>query len=215
MDGQPIPVPLLLAEVLRLQRWAGGEHVSADRIFGLMHGFESVIEQETESFGISEETQRKVEDLLEDVDFDRQSTMGMAIKDRLRSDGIKETDAGKVMQLCRLQSRFGPAIDKIIEGQGSVFASLGRRRLPEQDWFGALHYMELVDCTEGARNKMYAVFAPAVPRVGEILTPQQGSNMRVVGVDHLVINQGEQEGLSQHCLVPHVLLEAIEDGEAE
>lgn len=213
MDDSPIPIPVILAELLRIQRWAGGDSVSAGRIFGLMHGIESVIRQENESFGISEETQRKVEDLLEDVDHDRQSTDGMAIKDRLRRDDVDETDAGTVMELCRLQSRFGPAIDKLINGRGSVFSYLDRSRLPEQDWFGALHYMELIDCTEGARNKMYAVFAPTVPRVGEIVTPQKGSPMQVVGVDHVVIDQSRQQGLSQHYLVPHVLLKAIDDDE--
>ena len=70
-----------------------------------------------------------------------------------------------------------------------------------------------MDCTEGARNKMYAVFAPTVPRVGEIVTPQNGSAMRVVGVDHVVTAQGREQSLSQYYLVTHVLLEAIDDEE--
>ena len=78
-----------------------------------MHGIESVIRQENESFGISEEkTYCKVEDLLENVDNDKQSTDGMAIKDRLRRDGVDETDAATIMELCRLESRFGPALEK-------------------------------------------------------------------------------------------------------
>ncbi|MCL4202048.1 MAG: hypothetical protein KJ000_06120 [Pirellulaceae bacterium] len=214
MDESQIPLPVILAELLRIQRWAGGDSVSAERIFGLMHGIESVIGQENESFGISEETQRKVEDLLEDVDNDKQSTDGMAIKDRLRRDGVDETDAARIMELCRLQSRFGTAIDKVVNGKGSTFSYLDRSRSPEQDWFGSLHYMELVDCTDGARNKMYAVFAPTVPRVGEIVSPQKGSTMKVVGVDHVVIDQGRQQGLSRHYLVPHVLLEATDDDES-
>ena len=64
----------ILAEILRLQRWAGGESVSADRVFGLMHGFETVIREESEGFGITEETQDKVEDLLEDVESGKQSS---------------------------------------------------------------------------------------------------------------------------------------------
>ncbi|MBN2293316.1 MAG: hypothetical protein JXM70_12875 [Pirellulales bacterium] len=214
MDESQIPLLVILAELLRIQRWAGGDSVSAGRIFGLMHGIESVMRQENESFGISEETQRKIEDLLEDVDNDKQSTDGMAIKDRLRRDGVDETDAATIMELCRLQSRFGPAIDKVVNGKGSTFSHLDRSRSPEQDWFGSLHYMELIDCTEGARHKMYAVFAPTVPRVGEIVSPQKGSTMQVVGVDHVVIDQGRQQGLSQHYLVPHVLLEAIDDDES-
>jgi len=211
MHASEIPVPVILAELLRIQRWAGGDSVSADRILGLMHGIESVIRQENESFGISEETQRKIEDLLKDVDDGKQSTDGMAVKDRLRCDNIKETDAATIMKLCLLQGRFGSAIDKIVNGKGSTFSHLQLSRSPGQDWLGSLHYMELIDCTDGARNKMHAVYAPSVPRVGEIVSPQKGSTMRVVGVDHVVGDQGRQEGLSQHCLVPHVLLEAIDD----
>jgi len=204
----------ILAETLRLQRWAGGESVSADRIFGLMHGFESVIRQEAEGFGISEDTQEKVEDLLEDVEAGRQSTDGRSIKDRLHREKIDEIDAEKVMLLCRLQSRFTESIEKIAEGKGCVFPRLRRPRHPEQDWFGAIHYMELVDCSEGVRKKMHAVFAPVVPRVGEFVTPQSGSQMRVVAVEHVAITQGDSEGVSQPCLVPHVMLEPVDkDGQ--
>lgn len=201
----------ILAEILRLQRWAGGESVSADRIFGLMHGFESIIREESEGFGITQETQEKVEDLLEDVEADKQSTDGSAIKDRLHRNDIDEIDAENVMLLCRLQSRFIEGIEKISQGRGCVFPRLYGPRLPEQDWFGALHYMELVDCTEGVHKKMHAVFAPAVPRVGEFVTPENGSQMRVVAIDHVVITQGESEGMSQPTLVPHILLETIDD----
>lgn len=115
------------------------------------------------------------------------------------------------MELCLLESRYGEAIGSIVAGEGSVFKRLGRIRLPEQDWFGALHYMELIDCTEGGRNKMHAVFAPGVPRTGEILTPQRGSTMEVIGIDHLVVSQSNREGLSAHTLIPHVLLQAIDN----
>ncbi len=201
----------MLAEILRIQRWAGGDSVPADRIFGLMHGFESVFREETESFGISEATQEKVEDLPEEVEAGTQSSSGTSIKERLRRDGIKESDAKRVMELCLLQSRFNEGIKKIAKGKGSIFRSLNQPRLPEQDWFGALHYMELIDCSEGVHKKMHGVFAPAVPRVGELVTPQQGSTMEVVGVEHVAIAQGDQEGIMQHCLIPHILLEAVDD----
>ncbi len=206
MDESQVPLRIILAELLRIQRWAGGEGVSAGRIFGLMHGIESVIRQENESFGIDEETQRKVENLLEDVDHDKQSSDGTAIKDRFQRDGVDEADAATIMELCRLQGRFGPAIDKIVKGKGSTFSRLDQLRSPEQDWFGSLHYMELIDCTEDVHKEMHAVYAPAVPRVGEIVTPQKGAPMRVIGVDHVVTDQGRQQGLSQQLLVPHVFL---------
>jgi hypothetical protein len=215
MDKSRVPTCVILAEILRIQRWAGGDRVCAARIFGLMHGIESVVRQENDSFGISEEKQRKIEDLLEDIDSGRQSTDGMAINDRLRRDGVDTNEAATIMELCRLEGRFDGAIDSLIRGKGSAFRRLERSGLPEQDWFGALHYMELIDCTKGARKQMYAVFAPTVPRVGEIVTPQRGSTMQVVGVDHVVTDQATQLGLSQHCLVPHVLLEAIEEDEVQ
>nr|WP_123784771.1 hypothetical protein [Pirellula staleyi] len=204
---------IILAEVLRLQRWAGGEHVPADRIFGLMNGFESVVDQESESFGISRDTQDKVENLLEDVEYGTQSTDGMAIKDRLRRDHVAESDAGRVMQLCRLQSRFVDSVNAIANGVGSVFAYITRRRQPEQNWFGSLHYIELVDCTEGVRKKLHAVFAPAIPRVGEYVTPENGPAMRVVGVDHVVASQGDDESVVHNILIPHVLLEMDDNDE--
>lgn len=201
----------ILAEILRLQRWAGGESVTADRIFGLMHGFESVIGREAGGFGISEETQRKVEDLLEDVENGQQPADGLSIKDRLHREKIDDISAENVMLLCRLQSRFIEGIEEIAQGQGCVFPRLHRPRQPEQDWFGALHYIELVDCTEGVHQKLHAVFAPAVPRVGEFVTPQNGSRMRVIAVEHVAITQGHSEGVSQPSLVPHVLLEVIDE----
>lgn len=213
MDDAEFHYARTLAEILRVQRWAGGDSVPADRIFGLMHGFESVLRQERESFGIAEETQEKVEGLLEDIEAGNQSTDGHAIKGRLRRDEIDELDASRVIQLCRLQCRFTDAIEKIIQGKGRVFPSLRKSRLPEQNWFGALHYMELVDSTEGVHKKMYAVFAPAIPRVGEIVTPQGGSQMEVVAVDHVAITQGDSEDQGQPYLVPHIILKAFNDDE--
>lgn len=201
----------ILAEVLRLQRWAGGESVSAARIFGLMNGFETELQRECEAFEISEETQTKVEDMLEDVDKGTQPTDGMSIKERLRQDGVDETDCRRVMTLCRLQSRHIGGISKIVNGKGSPFLGLDSPRLPEQDWFGALHYVELVDCTDDTRKKMHAVLCPTVPRVGEVVTPQQGSRMRVVAVEYDVISQGDREGVSQRYLVPYVLLKPADD----
>jgi len=200
----------VLAEILRLQRWAGGESIPADRIYGLMHGFESMMRLESEGFGISEEQQEKVEDLLDDVEGGRQSTDGPALKDRLRRDGIDEIVAGRVMRLCLLQSRFLEGIEQIVQGSGSVFQQLRHDRPPELDWYGALHYMELVDTTEEAHRKLHAVFAPTVPRVGEFVTPENGSAMCVVGVDYVMVTQGELPRAKQRYLVPHVLLKAVE-----
>jgi hypothetical protein len=98
-----------------------------------------------ECFGISGEIQEKVEDMLEDVEAGKQSTDGPSIKDRLRRENIDESDAQCVMILCQLQSRWLEGIEQVANGKGCVFHSLNRLRLPEQDWFGALHYMELVD----------------------------------------------------------------------
>ena len=90
MHNQNFHFVRLLAEVLRIQKWAAGEAISASRIFGLMHGIESVCRQESESFGISEAVQDKVEDILEEIETGTQKTDGMSIKDRLRADGIDE-----------------------------------------------------------------------------------------------------------------------------
>lgn len=203
----------VLAELLRLHRWAGGETVSAARVFGLMHGFETVIRKEYESFGISEKMQRLVEDMLEDVDHGRQAVDGLAIKNRLQTDGVDEVVAEAVLKLCRLQGRFGDVIDQLVEAPGSVFSSMQNDREPEQNWAGALHYMELVDCTGEGNKKLHGVFAPVVPRIGEMVTPQGGSAMRVVDVEHMVVNQGDRQGIRGHFqMIPFVYLEeATED----
>jgi len=200
----------LLAEVLRLQRWAGGEAVPAARLFGLMHGIESVLDQEDQP-GISRDTQERVERILQAVDSSEQSTDGLAIKARLHQDGIDETDASIVMRLCLLQSRWTDAIDRLIAAKGSIFARLRVERSSETDWFGALHYMELVDVTDGLPQKMHSVFAPSVPRVGEIVEPEKGSRMKVVGVEHVVGRQEDALCRSPVFLVPHVLLKPTQE----
>ncbi|MCA9050049.1 MAG: hypothetical protein KDA89_15035, partial [Planctomycetaceae bacterium] len=134
-----------------------------------------------------------------------------SIKDRLLSDDVTETDAATIMELCRLENRFGPAIDKLSIDAASVFPGLSRPRLPEQDWYGAIHFIELVDCTEDARKQLHGVFAPTVPRLGEIVKPQNGSPMRVVGVEYEICPQDKDKGLSHNYLIPTVLLQAIEN----
>lgn len=204
------PLSIILAEVLRLQRWAGGESVSADRIFGLLHGFESTLDQEAGSFGISRELQDKVEDIIEDVEHGRQSADGMAIKQRLLRDDIDETDAGHVIKLCILQGRFREGTEKLTSAS-SHFHYLTSLDAPELQWLGSLHYLELVDCTEETQTKLHGCFAPTIPRIGEVLTPENGSPMRVVDVEWVVISQGNDAGLRQNVLVPHVYLECESD----
>jgi hypothetical protein len=100
----------ILAEVLRLQRWAAGNGtLSAARIFGLVRGFESVVDEE-QSDGISRETQEKIEDLLQDVDDGKQAVDGQAIKSRLRTIGVSDSVANDVMKLCCLQGRFADTV---------------------------------------------------------------------------------------------------------
>jgi hypothetical protein len=203
----------VLAELLRIQRWAGGEAVSAARIFGLQHGVESVLRQDEESFGIDNDTQDKVEQMLEDVEAHKQSADGIAIADRLRREGVSETHASRVMSLCRLQSRFLDGIRLVASGTGSNYRWLLQPENVTTGWRGAVHYMELVDTSEGVRKTHHAVWAPAVPRVGEYVTPQGGPRMKVVAVEHVVITEAMSEGCEQHCLVPQIVLQADEDSE--
>lgn len=211
MEDGAILIAKLLAEVLRLQRWAGGDSIPASRILGLLYGFETELRNECKSFGISEETQDKVEDLLEAVESGEQSPKSESIKSRLKAAQIKESDAVCVMELCWSQGRLTEGIEAIATAPRSRFRKLAKPRHSEQNWFGALHYMELVDCSAGKRAKPYAVFAPSVPCIGEVVTPQLGTSMKVVGVEHVVISQGDQEGITQRYLVPHILLESIDE----
>lgn len=208
-----IPVPKLLAEILRIQRWAGGESVRSARIYGLMHGFESVLKEETEYFGISREVQDKVEDILQDVEDGSQAADGLSIKQRLLEDDIDEIVAGRVVQLCRLQSRFPEATDKLTSSR-SHFSHLRISQFPEQEWLGALHWMELVDCTEGAYKKLHGCISPTVPRVGEVITPESGSAMRVVDVEYKLGRHGLDESATHNVLTPYVYLECEESDDA-
>jgi hypothetical protein len=202
----------LLAEVLRLQRWAGGDAVPADRVFGLMNGFESVINEENESPGVTEEQQEEVENMLEEIESGEQPADGMAIKERLHRDGIDELKAILVMKMCMLQSRFPDALKKLASS-GSGFEHVSRFRTPEANWFGALHHLELIDTTDGAYREMHAVFSPCIPRAGEIIEPERGSRMRVANVTYVIGSQGESPGITQPILIPHVHLEALGNDE--
>lgn len=203
----------LLAEILRIQRWIGGESVSAERVFGLLHGFECTLRQEEESFGISDELCSKVEDVLEDVESGEQATDGPSIKHRLHTNGIDELDAFCVMRFCWLGGRFTDGIKQIANGQGSVFSTASQPNLPETDWIGTPQYMELIDCTEGQRNKMHAVFAASLPRVGETITPENGSAMVVIGIDHVIDSRSDVQDVRYSRLIPHVLLEPADQSE--
>ena len=210
VDNQSLLSGQLLAEILRLQRWAGGDAVAADRVFGLMHGFESVLE-ENRTAGISKATQDKVEDLLAEVDGGTQAVDGIAIKDWLRRAGVGESDAELVMQLCRLQGRFTDAIERITAAPDSTFGTLANWRSNESGWRGALHYVELIDSTDGARRKLHAAFSPCIPRVGDIVEPERGSRMEVVAVEHVAASEPHSHGGSGVFLTPCVLLRAIEE----
>jgi hypothetical protein len=138
MNGLATSEAKILAEILQLHRWAGGSAVSLETIYGLANGVESII-AEIRPKTISTKTQEAVEDVLQDVESGKQSSDGMAIKDRLQSDQINEHDASVIMRLCILQSRFGDGVEKIAKGQGSPFPSLLRSPSPVTDWAGALH----------------------------------------------------------------------------
>lgn len=196
----------IMAEVLRVQRWAGGDSVNASRIFGLQHGFETTMNAEVTD-GISEEIQAKVEDVLSDVDAGQQSTEGLSIKARLRKEEVDESVAHLVMKQCVLEGRFQSEVKKVTQFRPD--------RLPEQNWYGALHYMELVDTTHGDRAKLHAVFAPTVPRIGEFVVPEGGSTMEVVGVEYVAATLGKDEGRPYSYLIPYVLLKIANNEESE
>jgi hypothetical protein len=213
-DGLSLESGKLLAEILRLQRWAGGTAIDSARLFGLLHGFETALRLEKEAAGISEAEQNEVEDLLTDVGSGKQSVDSLSIKDRLHGAGVDESKAIDVMQLCLLQSRFSEEIAKIADGAAGHFRLLNRKdTAPESQWFGALHCVELVDCSAGERAKLHAVCSPCVPRVGELIRPEGGKLMKVVNVEHLVVTTEDSQGCSQRLLVPHVFLESIETNE--
>jgi hypothetical protein len=222
MDRQALLLGRALAEVLRLQRWAGGECADglSARLFGLLHGFETILneeigEEETgRELGISNKVQTQVEEVLDELDG-RDGDAGdftFTFKDRMHKLKIEETDADKVMQLCLLQDRFPEVIKKI---RREAEKSLGGERSIESQWFGSLHYLELIDVTEGVEKKMYAVMSPCVPRIGETMEPEAGSLMKVVHVRYCVSRQMDSQGCAEAILVPYVLLEPVQQDDED
>ncbi len=205
-----------LSDILHLHRWMGGEQVGLATIFGLANGVESVI-KESLPHGISDKTQEKIEDVLQDVLNGTQSPDSLAIKDRLRRDGIDDGDAITIMQLCVLQSRFTPEIKRIAES-GSAFSSVFGDRTKTADWDGAKIYMELVvDLDLGEqKSKMISTFAPCLPRIGETIDlsdlfgKKAGSMwMEVVGIEysaHRMDDPLDKQPMTK--LIPYVILES-------
>jgi hypothetical protein len=208
----------ILGEILQLQRWAGGNAIAADRIHGLLNGFETAINEELDHFsrnGISEAQQNHVEDMLQAIDQGTASVDPQAIKTWLRTAGLDETIAAEVFQRCLLQSRFTDVINKIADHRGSQFDHLAHRSpFSVGQWLGSLHYIELVDSSGETDKKMHGVFAPCVPRIGEILTPEGGQCMQVVEVEH-VVTTINTDGVAQTILVPHVYLEPVDQADED
>jgi hypothetical protein len=200
----------LLSEVLLLHRWAGGEQVSLARIHGLANNVESVLKAEERDHLITEEVQEKVEDILEDVEAGQQDTSGMAIKDRLREEDIDEMDAKTIMRQCILESRFNEGVEAIASGEGSVFSTLLDKRTRNVDWFGALHYLEIID--ESGHTKQLSVFSPCVPRIGEVIETHKGTPMIVTDVSYYVQNVEDplDGGHPQRILVPTIMARPLE-----
>ena len=215
MGGDKNGTGSVLAELLRLQRWAGGDlAVPASRIYGLANGFESALEDERER-GISRETERAVAAMLEEVEAEKQPADGSAIQERLRNDGVNEADAARVMTLYSLQERYTDGIARIASAAGSAFSGLTPAEPQTHGWAGALHYIELVEQKEGERDHWHAVMAPSVPQVGELVRPERGTPMEVIAVEHQITTRGAEGERSQPVLVPFVILKSLGDGEDE
>lgn len=61
---------------------------------------------------------------------------------------------------------------------------------------------------------MFAVRSPCVPRIGEIVEPEKGEQMEVVGVSHVMMPNDDpldDRKRQLRTLVPHVLLKPIDD----
>ena len=203
-----------LSDILHLHRWAGGDQVDLATIFGLANGIESVIRETLpEENGISSETQDKIEDILVDVDKGKESTDSLFLKQRFHREGISDTDAITIMQLCILQGRFTGVIKKISEA-GGAYSTVFMGKTKSSEWDGAKIYMELVLETGKDRLEIISTFAPCLPRVGETidlsyLFDKKAGEMRmeVVGIGydaHRMKDPLDKHPMAQ--LIPHVFL---------
>ncbi|AMV33759.1 hypothetical protein VN12_16640 [Pirellula sp. SH-Sr6A] len=200
----------LLAEILRLRRWASGNPQLLARAFALESGFESAFSSEEYEFSVSIDQQEAVEDFLDAIDKDPNEPNSMYVKDELRRLGLDESVAWAVLELCLLEGRFVTAIRKLTE-PGMPFHGLKGGIENGSDWLGALHYLELFDGTPETHKKLHACFSPAVPRVGERIVPRNGSAMRVVDVEYQVVKEGSGNIKGMTILMPCVYLEPESD----
>lgn len=199
----------ILGELLELHAWAGSTNsVSPARIYGLLNGFESVLEEERQQ-GISNETQEAVDEWLESIEAHDGELTGLHINDGLRRRGIDENDARRVLEWSLLANHYTDTIERIKAAPGSPFHAIGKHAVMRNAaWYGALHYMELVDTTT---KRKWAVFAPAVPRVGEVVTPERGQTMVVQDVEYLAVPDDRQQQISRTLLIPYVSLAPEEE----
>ena len=129
-----------------------------------MHGFESVLQGEQPA-GITESTQRKVEDLLDEIDVRKTSIDWLSLKSHLREIEGDESDAALVMRLCPCRAALAMLSRRSRVARLAVCAS-SAIEIGGAQWFGAIHYVELVDSTEGCIKNSMQHF-PHVSRVLE------------------------------------------------
>lgn len=202
----------LLAEVLRIHRWAGSNEATAAKVFGLLHGIETVINpDDAEPMGISRETQDKFDDILDEIESTSQPANGMSLKARLRSDGIDEVDAKTLLDYYRLSGKFAEAIDMIAQADGSIYTSRTVNS-DERNWRGGLNYFEICYDLPDGTHKTIGVFSPTVPRIGETVNLRDQQAMRVVDVVYLLCDDDEPTNGSTQYLLAHVIVEPAVDG---
>ena len=205
-----------LSDILHLHRWMGDDQVDLATIYGLANGVESVVKESIPQC-ISRKTQDKIEDILQEVDEEKQSPEYLELKTRFHSDRISEDDARTIMRLCILQGRFTNVIKNIAESRGSLFRTVLGERTKTSDWDGAKIYMELVVDLGKQKPEMIATFAPCIPRIGETIDlcdifeedkKEAGSMwMEVVGIEYGAHRL--EDPLDNHPmakLIPYIIL---------
>lgn len=115
----------LLGEIYRIQNRQGHCPVSESVIYGLLHGFETVIDQEIERVGyISKEDLRAVEDILNEYHVDDEKLQELTgfydIESQLEERGISRSKAMEIFTYLKADRRFNHVIEKFNSSNSPV-----------------------------------------------------------------------------------------------
>ena len=115
----------LLGEIYRIQNHQGNCYVDESVIYGLLHGFESTINEEIESIGYTSiEEVRAVMDILDEYHKDNDKLSGLKgyydIEHKLKQVGIERYKAVEILTYLKANRQYEHVIEKFNSSNSPV-----------------------------------------------------------------------------------------------